>query len=95
MLEPSGSPTSRASALSLSRASSAAQPHRVAHVEQRARAERAHVVGRHVGVARHDPHALGRDVEHLADHLRHRGVGALAHVDGAAIERGASRRRRR
>ena len=34
------------------------EPHRVAHVEQRARAERAHVVGRHVGVALHD---LARD----------------------------------
>ena len=35
------------------------------------------------------PHAdlLGRNVEHLADNLRHAGVGALAHVHGAAIER--------
>ena len=88
MFEPSGSPTSRASALSLSRASCGGALHRMAHVEQRARAERAHVVGRHVGVARHHAHRLGRNVEHLADHLRHRGVGALAHVDGAAIERG-------
>ena len=66
------------------------KPHRVAHVEQRARAERAHVVGRHVGVARHDADALGRHVEHFADHLRHRRVGALPHVDGAAIKRGAA-----
>ena len=66
------------------------EPHRMAHVEQRARAERPHVVGRHVGVARHDADALGRHVEHLADHLRHRGVGALPHVDGAAIKRRAA-----
>ncbi len=62
----------------------------MAHVEQRARAERAHVVRRDIGVARHDPHALRRDIEHLADDLRHGGIGALAHVDGAAIERGAA-----
>ena len=31
------------------------EPHRVAHVEQRARAERAHVVGRDVGIAGDDP----------------------------------------
>ncbi len=66
------------------------EPHRMAHVEQRARAQRAHVVGRHIGVARDHPHVLGRDVEHLAHHLRHGRVGALAHVDGAAIERGAA-----
>ena len=95
MLEPSGSPTSLRQRLELVAGLLGGAPHRVAHVEQRARAERAHVVGRHVGVARHDPHGFGRDVEHLADHLRHRGVGALAHVDGAAIERRPSRRPRR
>ena len=66
------------------------EPHRVAHVEQRARAERRHVVGRHVGVGMHDAHRLGRDVEHLGDDLRVGGVGALPHVDGAAIERAAA-----
>ncbi len=89
-LLPSGSPTLARQRLDLVARLLGGEPHGVAHVEQRARAERAHVVGRHVGVARHDPHRLGRDVEHLADHLRHRGVGALAHVDGAAIERGAA-----
>ena len=68
---------------------------RVTHVEQRARAQRAHVVGRHIGVALHHLDALGRDVEHLAGDLRHGGVRALAHVDGAAIERWCCRRPRR
>ena len=66
------------------------QPHRVTHVKERARAERAHVVWRDVGVARHDAHAFRRDIEHLAGDLRHRGVRALAHVDGSAIKRGAA-----
>ena len=66
------------------------EPHGVAHVEQRARTERAHVIGRDIGIARHDAHRLGRHVEHFADHLRHRGVGALPHIDGAAIKRGAA-----
>ena len=70
------------------------EPHRVTHVKQRARAERAHIVGRHVGIARHDPYRLGRHVEHFADHLRHRGIGALPHVNGAAIQRGAAVGRR-
>ncbi len=66
------------------------EPHRVPHVEQRARAERAHVVGRHITVARHHADRFRRHVEHFADHLRHGGVGALAHVDGAAIDRDAA-----
>ena len=66
------------------------EPHRVAHVIERARAERRHVVGRHVGVGMHDLHRLGRDVEHLGHELRIGGVGALPHVDGAAIERDAA-----
>ena len=35
-------------------------------------------------------HGLGRHVEHLADQLRHGGVGALAHVDGRDVKRGAA-----
>ena len=63
---------------------------RMAHMKQRARAERAHVVRRHVGVRMDDPDAFGRNIERLADNLRHRGVGALAHVDRAAIEHAAA-----
>ena len=47
------------------------EPHRIAHVEGRARAERAHVIRRHVGVGMHDADVLGVDVEHLGDDLRH------------------------
>ena len=90
MLLPSGSPDVAGQRLDLGARVLGREPHGVAHVEQRARAERAHVVGRDIGVARHDLDALGRNVEHLADHLRHGGVGALAHVDGAAIKRGAA-----
>ena len=42
----------------LSRASSAARSHRVAHVKGRARAERRHVVGRDIGVGMDDPDRL-------------------------------------
>ena len=88
--EPSGTPTSRASACELCLGVLGREPHRIAHVIERARAERRHVVGRHVGVGMHDLHRLGRDVEHLRHELRIGGVGALPHVDGAAIERDAA-----
>ena len=38
----------------------------------------------------HDAHVLGLEVEHLGDDLRHRGVGALPHVDGAHDEAAAA-----
>ena len=66
------------------------KPHRIAHVIKRARTERAHIVRRHIGVGVHDPHILGLDAEHLADDQREGGVGALPHVDGAGVERGAA-----
>ena len=66
----------------------------VAHVEERARAERRHVVGRHVGVGVHHGDRLRRHVEHLAGNLRHRGIGALPHVRGAAVDDAARRRSR-
>jgi len=62
-------------------------PHRVPHVEQRARTECAHIVRRCVSVARNDPHGFSRNIKDLADHLRHRGVRALSHVHRAAVER--------
>ena len=62
----------------------------MAHVEQRARAERAHVVGRDVGVAGDDSHGFGRHVEHLADDLRHAGVGTLPHIDRGNVKRRAA-----
>ena len=45
---------------------------------------------RAAGIRRPLLRRLGRDVEDLADHLRHGGVRALAHVDGAAKQRGAA-----
>ena len=88
--EPSGRPTSLRQRRELGLGVLGREPHRIAHVIERARAERRHVVGRHVGVGMHDLHRLGRDVEHLGDDLRVGGVGALPHVDGAAIERDAA-----
>ena len=64
--------------------------HGMAHVEQRARAERAHVVGRDIGVALHDPDGFRRNVEQLADDLGHSGVGALPHIDGVGVEHDAA-----
>ncbi len=66
------------------------EPHGMAHMKQRARAERAHVVGRHIGIGRHDTYRLGCDAQRLGGDLRHRRGRALAHVDRAAIERAAS-----
>ena len=60
---------------------------RVPHMEQRTRAERPHVVWGCIGIGVYDLDRFSRNVERLTDHLRERGVGALAHVDGAAIER--------
>ena len=85
MFDPSGSPTSRFNAAILSRTSWAALD-RVAHMKERARPERSHVVGRDVGIALYNTDEFRWDVERLADHLCQAGIGALAHVDRPAIE---------
>ena len=66
------------------------QPHRVAHVESGAGAERSHVVGRNVGVGQNDADVLGCEIEHLGDDQRHGGIGSLPHVDGIHVERDAA-----
>ena len=84
---PSGRPASAASARSFVRAILGGEPHRIAHVEQRARAERAHVVGRHIGIGMHDADVFGVQIEHLGGDLREGSVRALPHVDRAGVER--------
>ena len=59
-LLPGGRPSSGASAASLAGAHPRRRADGIAHVIGRARAERAHVVGRHVGVGMDDAHPLGR-----------------------------------
>ena len=71
------------------------EPHRIAHVKGRARAERAHVVGRDVGVGMHDADRGGIHVERLGRDLRHHRVGPLPHIDGADIKCRSFRRHTR
>ena len=94
-LLPSGSAELRAaSAASLARASSAASRTALPMWNSRARAERAHVVGRHVGVADARPRTFSAGMSSTSATIcAIGGVGALPHVDRAAIERARCRRR--
>ena len=87
MLEPSGSPTSFLSAAILTAYVLRRALNRVAHMEQRARSQRAHVVGRDIGIALNDPDGFRRYIKGFADYLRQSGIRALAHIDRAAVKR--------
>ncbi len=60
------------------------------HMERAARAECAHVIGRHVAVRMNDLHGLGLNGEHLGHDLRHCCVGPLPHVDRVHVQCGAA-----
>ena len=66
------------------------QLHRMAHVVGRTRTQRRHVVGRDVGIGMNNGDRFNRNAQRLGGKLRHRGIGTLPHVDGAAIHHAAA-----
>ena len=60
---------------------------RFAHMKSRTARRSRQIIGHHVGIDAEHLNVTDRNSQLLAGDLRHYGLGALAHLDGAGINR--------